>query len=76
MSTVLLNGMPVVITPGSKMQNRTHKKKRINKKWAKRYGYTYHEVIEDGKILICNENTLYMNQKTHEDLHKTIGRRL
>lgn len=21
-------------------QNRTHKKKRINKKWAKRYGYT------------------------------------
>lgn len=76
MKAELFNGMPIVITPGSKIQNRTHKKKRINKKWAKRYGYTYHEVIEDGKILIYNENTLYMNQKTHEDLHKTIGRRL
>lgn len=24
-----------------KIQNRVHKKKRINKKWAKRYGYHY-----------------------------------
>ena len=74
MKAELFNGMPIVITPGSKMQNRTHKKKRINKKWAKRYGYTYYDVIEDGKILICNENTLYMNQKTHESLLKTKGK--
>ena len=73
MSTVLLNGMPVVITPGSKMQNRTHKKKRINKKWAKRYGYTDSNVLEDGKIIQFG-NMLYMNQKTHESLLKTIGK--
>ena len=74
MKAELFNGMPVVITPGSKMQNRTHKKKRINKKWAKRYGYTDSNVLEDGKILIYNKNTLYMNQKTHESLLKTIGK--
>lgn len=33
-------GIPIIVVPDSKKQNRTHKKKRINKKWAKRYGYT------------------------------------
>ena len=31
-----------------KVQNKTHRKKRINKKWAKRYGYHY----EDAVVLI------------------------
>ena len=74
MKAELFNGMPIFIIPARKTQNRTHKKKRINKKWAKRYGYTYYDVIEDGKILTCNENTLYMNQKTYKDLLKTIGK--
>lgn len=73
MNTNFLSGMPIVITPSSKTQNRTHKKKRINKKWAKRYGYTYHEVIEDGKIIQFG-SMLYMNQKTHEELCKTMGK--
>lgn len=73
MKAELFNGMPIVITPGSKIQNRTHKKKRINKKWAKRYGYTDSNVLEDGKIIQFG-NMLYMNQKTHESLLKTIGK--
>lgn len=73
MNTNFLSGMPIVITPGCKTQNRTHKKKRINKKWAKRYGYTYYEVLEDGKVLQVG-NVLYMNQRTHEELCKTMGK--
>lgn len=73
MKAELFNGMPIVITPGSKIQNRTHKKKRINKKWAKRYGYTDSNVLEDGKIIQFG-NMLCMNQKTHESLRKMIGK--
>lgn len=73
MKAELFNGMPIVITPGSKIQNRTHKKKRINKKWAKRYGYTDSNVLEDGKIIQFG-NMLCMNQKTHESLLKMIGK--
>ena len=34
-----LSGTPIIIVPTRKIQNRKHKKKRINKKWAKKYGY-------------------------------------
>lgn len=50
------------------VQNRKHKKRRINKKWAKRYGF--HEEIESlGKYQIENTNvegdmtTITMNQQ-------------
>jgi hypothetical protein len=32
-----------------RVQRRTHKKRRINKKWRKRYGYK--DVPDDGKIV-------------------------
>ena len=37
----LYNGVPIIITNAitKTVQARTHKKKRINKKWLKRYGY-------------------------------------
>ena len=38
-------GIPIIVVPDSKKQNRTHRKKRINKKWAKRYGYTTYNFI-------------------------------
>lgn len=31
------------------VQRRTHRKRRINKKWAKRYGYKI--VLDDGRII-------------------------
>lgn len=36
----------------TKIQKRRHRKRRINKKWAKRYGY-YHQkyILKDGEIL-------------------------
>ncbi|MCB5503445.1 hypothetical protein LIP66_02155 [Coprococcus eutactus] len=49
------------------VQRRTHKKKRINKKWLKRYGI---KIIPDNtKILLVN-NTLMMTGKCYEKLRK------
>ena len=43
------------------VQRRTHRKKRINKKWAKRYGYK--TVLDDGRIIQCG-NCLYATPNT------------
>lgn len=71
MDNPMFTRMPIIITPGSKRQNRTHRKKRINKKWAKRYGFTYYDVLEDGKVITVGR-VMYMNQKTYDALHKCL----
>ena len=51
-----LNGCEVIVSeylPVNKVQTRKHRKKRINKKWLKLYGYTikdYTSYVVDGKI--------------------------
>ena len=49
------------------VQRRIHKKKRINKKWLKRYGMKI--VPDNTKILLVN-NTLMMTGKCYEKLRK------
>ena len=61
-------GMPVIIVP-SKRQRRTHKKKRINKKWAKRYGY--HFGFEKGQAYVI-DNKLYMTKESYLMLKRTL----
>lgn len=39
-----------------KVQRRTHKKRRINKKWLKRYGYK--TVLDDTKVIVFGNNIL------------------
>lgn len=51
------------------VQVRTHKKKRINKKWAKRYGYitkykTFNTMVFD--------NTVFMTEQMYQDLQRGI----
>ena len=60
-------GIPILVVPDSKKQNKTHKKKRINKKWAKRYGYTTYNLIEDEKVITMNES-IYVNPRTYYKL--------
>ena len=69
--TNYLGGTPIIIIPTIKTQNRTHKKKRINKKWAKRYGFTISETFENGKAYMI-DGKLYMNQYTHSQLHTSF----
>lgn len=60
-------GIPIIVVPDSKKQNRTHRKKRINKKWAKRYGYTTYNSIEDEQIITMN-GSMYVNPITYYKL--------
>ena len=60
-------GIPIIVVPDSKKQNRTHRKKRINKKWAKRYGYTTYNFIEDDKVIRMN-GRICVNPRTYYKL--------
>lgn len=60
-------GIPIIVVPDSKKQNRIHKKKRINKKWAKRYRYTTYNSIEDEKVITMN-GSIYVNPRTYYKL--------
>lgn len=68
------NSIPIVIIPDSKKQNKKHKKKRVNKKWAKRYGYTLYNSIEDGKVIMMN-GKICVNSRTYYKL-KSINYKL
>ena len=60
---VLLGKNPYLI------QARTHKKKRINKKWAKRYGYiTKYKLFNT----VVFNNTVFMTKQTFQDLQRGI----
>lgn len=48
-----------------KVQRRTHRKRRINKKWLKRYGYK--TVLDDGNILLFGD-CIYATPKTVKKL--------
>lgn len=64
----MIGGMPIVVLPGIKKQNRKHRKKRINKKWAKRYGYTYFDLIDYGNT-ITFDGKIYMSQRTYNSMY-------
>lgn len=68
------NGIPIVITDAitKKIRCRIHRKKRIDKKWLKRYGYK--EVEDHSKILFI-KNTLYMSQKNFDRLKEELARK-
>ena len=51
------------------IQVRTHKKKRINKKWAKRYGYV--TKYKSFNTVVFN-NTVFMTKQTFQDLQRGI----
>lgn len=46
------------------IQVRTHKKKRINKKWAKRYGYVTKYKLFNTVVF---NNTVFMTKQTFQD---------
>ena len=50
-STAYYNGFRLIETTAitKQVQRRTHRKRRINKKWAKRYGHK--TVLDDGRII-------------------------
>ena len=51
------------------VQARTHKKKRINKKWAKRYGYI--TKYKSFNTVVFN-NTVFITKQTFQNLQRGI----
>lgn len=52
-------------------QRRRHHKKRINKKWRKRYGVIEINMMPDGQVIKINDELL-MTKKTLQDLKKAL----
>lgn len=64
-------GMEIVITEclTKDIQRRTHKKRRINKKWLKRYGY---KCVPDNDKMIVFNNKLFMTKGAYKKVKKGI----
>lgn len=62
--TAYYNGFRLIETTAitKQVQRRTHRKRRINKKWAKRYGYKTvlddARIIQFGDCLLATPNTI------------------
>lgn len=66
-----LNGIPIVINNyiTKKVRCRKHKKRRIDKKWLRRYGYK--EVQDDTKMYVFDGKIL-MSQKCYDKLKNQL----
>ena len=65
---ILYNGLTVYVTTKT-YQKRKHRKKRINKKWLKRYGCYEIDFMPHNQIIKV-DNKIYMTKKTFEELKK------
>jgi hypothetical protein len=54
------------------VQARRHKKKRINKKWRKRYGM---KQVPSKKMFVCGDR-IYVHETVYDRLKERIKRRL
>ena len=67
-----MTGIPIRIAT-FEQQTRKHRKKRINKKWRKRYGVKTFDLMEHGKVLYV-DGVIYMTKKTFEDFKPAMKR--
>ena len=63
-------GYPIRIAT-KKRQCRKHHKKRINKKWQKRYGFYEYDIMPHGKMMLI-DGVLYMTEKTFNELNDLV----
>ena len=71
---VLLTGHPIFIAT-KEIQRRKHHKKRINKKWLKRYGVIELNSMPHGQVVMMDNGVFLMTKRTFESLKKSIGRK-
>lgn len=66
----LLTGYPIYIAT-KKRQRRKHRKKRINKKWKKRYGFYEMNMMPHGQIVMMDNSGIWMTEKTYQTVWKS-----
>lgn len=54
-------------------QRRKHHKKRINKKWLKRYGTYESNMMPHDEVVMTDNGDIWMTKKTYQKLLKGIG---
>lgn len=64
---LLLNSYPIYIAT-KEIQKRKHHKKRINKKWLKRYGCFEINMMPHGEVIIMDNGILWMTKRTFEQI--------
>ena len=67
----LFFGYPIYIAT-KEWQKRKHHKKRINKKWLKRYGTYELNMMPHGEIVLMDDGVIWMTKRTFEQLKKQI----
>lgn len=66
--------MARIIITTRQIQTRRHKKRRIDKKWKKRYGIVI-EVQEVGRpVYVPESDTIYMTQTDYDRLYRRTRR--
>lgn len=68
-NNIPLGGIPIILTTKS-IQRKKHRKKRINKKWAKKYGFIEIDVQADE--IIFSEDKLFVTKRGFEKLKGVI----
>ena len=63
----LLTGYPIYIAT-QEFQRRKHRKKRINKKWRKRYGTVELNSMPHGEVIMMDNGTLWMTKRTFDQI--------
>ena len=61
----LLMGYPIHIAT-KKFQRRKHHKKRINKKWQKRYGFYEVNMMPHGQVVMMDNGVIWMTERTYQ----------
>jgi len=74
LETEYLNGKRVLITNmiTKDVQARKHRKKRINKKWLKRYGY---KTVPDDTRVYATNDAIFMTRRCFQRLKSQIYNR-
>ena len=65
----LLTGYPIYIAT-KEWQRRKHRKKRINKKWLKRYGTYELNLMPHNQIVMMDNGVIWMTKRTFEQIRK------
>lgn len=61
------DGYPIYFAT-KEYQKRKHRKKRINKKWKKLYGYYEINLMPHNEIVLMDNGVIWMTKRTFEQL--------
>lgn len=67
----LLMGCPIYIAT-KEIQRKKHHKKRINKKWQKRYGFIEFNLMPHGQVVMMDNGIIWLTKKTFEQIMRGI----